>query len=123
MARRTTRPGANGSTTALAVSLKHLVESVTERVWLRVRRDLISREEIRTLEREVRALARKVDLVRFRKAPSHVGRPRLDRKCKIASCGLPHVAQGFCSKHYQSWRRKQMSAGKLQPRPRKSARA
>ena len=122
MARTTTRPSANGSAGALASSLRHLVESVTERVWVRMRKDLISRAEIRSLEREVRALARKVETVRLSSDRSRVGRPRLDRKCRVAGCGLPHVAQGFCSKHYQAWRRRTMNAvAPAAHQPRRSA--
>lgn len=109
MSRGSTRPGMNGSGGALASSLRHLVESVTERVWSHMRKDLISRAEIRALEREVRALARKVDTVRLHSDKNRVGRPRLDRKCRVGGCGLPHVAQGFCSKHYQAWRRRTMN--------------
>ena len=122
MARTTTRQGAGGSTSALASSLRRLIESVTERVWIRVRKDLISRAEIRALEREVRALARKVETARFRSDRSRVGRPRLDRKCKVPGCGFPHVAQGFCSKHYQAWRRRKMNGAAASPPRRIAAR-
>ncbi len=120
MTRTSTRQSATGSGGALASSLRRLVESVTERVWVRVRKDLISRAEIRSLEREVRALARKVDTVRLRSDRNRVGRPRLDRKCRVSGCGLPHVAQGFCSKHYQAWRRRSMNGSASAP-PRRSA--
>lgn len=120
MSRARARQSPNGSGGALASSLRLLVESVTERVWLRMRKDLVSRAEIRSLEREVRALSRKVDTVRLRSDKNRVGRPRLDRKCRVSGCGLPHVAQGFCSKHYQAWRRRTMN-GSASIQPRRSA--
>jgi hypothetical protein len=92
----------------LTVALRALVDGVADRLLQRVQKGLPTREQVRDLEKEIRGLERKLDSVRLRAAPSRVGRPRLDRKCKVAGCGLPHVAQGFCSKHYQAWRRRKM---------------
>jgi hypothetical protein len=101
---------ARGNSPQLTVSLRALVDGVAERLLQRVQKGLPTREQLRALEKEVRLLGRKLDAVRLRSTPSRVGRPRLDRKCKIGGCGLPHVAQGFCSKHYQAWRRGKMRA-------------
>lgn len=97
-------------TVTLTDTLKGLVESVADHVLLRVRRELPNREQIRALEMHLRRLTKRVEAKGLRGTGRKVGRPRLNRKCKVAGCGLPHVAQGFCSKHYQSWRRRKRSA-------------
>lgn len=107
MARKSARRG-GGRPGSIVSSLKGLVESVAERVLTRVQKDLPGRDQLRALERQVRGLARRVDSRIGRVGVRRVGRPRLNRKCKVAGCGLPHVAQGYCSKHYQAWRRRNM---------------
>lgn len=105
MARRKTDRHSERSAT-ITDSLKGFVEAVVERVLVRVRKELPGRDRIRALETHLRRLTKRVE-ARSRPGSRKVGRPRLNRKCKVAGCGLPHVAHGFCSKHYQSWRRRQ----------------
>ncbi len=102
--------GGRRSREGVASTLRDLVESVAARVVARVQRDLPDREQIRLLERQLRRLERRLESADVRSVGGRVGRPRLDRKCKMPTCGLPHVAQGFCSKHYQAWRRRTMRA-------------
>lgn len=98
--------------TDLRTAVKGLVEGIAERVELRAATHRPTREQVRLLERRIQALERKVATLRSRTKPARVGRPPLHRKCKLASCGLAHVAHGFCSKHYQAWRRKQIRASR-----------
>ncbi len=107
MARRERR-GAAGRGMGVTASLKGLVEAIAERVVERASRQLPGREQLRHVERELRRLARRVESGSGRPGARRVGRPRSNRKCKVNGCGLPHVAQGFCSKHYQAWRRRKL---------------
>lgn len=87
--------------------VKDLVAAITETVLERILTQLPGKEEIKEIERNVRELSRRVDAMAKRKESRRVGRPRSNRKCEVAGCNLPHVAQGFCSRHYQAWRRQQ----------------
>ncbi len=109
--RQKRRTRARGRSVPIAESLKGLVEAVVDRVLARVQRELPDRDQIRTLEKDLHRLTKRVEARGLRGGGRRVGRPRLDRKCKVAGCGLPHVAQGFCSKHYQAWRRRKIRAG------------
>ena len=105
MARAAGRSGGR----AVAASLKSLIESIAERVADRMGRNVAGREEIRALERQVRDLARRVNARSGKASARRPGRPPSNRVCKVKGCGLKHVAQGYCSKHYQGWRRKQQA--------------
>jgi hypothetical protein len=100
------KKSAGGGIRRVNAPVKNLVEAITETVLERIMSQLPTREEIRDLERMVRELSRKVDALSKRKGARKVGRPRSNRKCEVAGCDLPHVAQGYCSRHYQAWRRK-----------------
>lgn len=101
------KKAAGGGIRRVNAPVKDLVGAITDTVLERILSQLPSREEIRDLERVVRELSRRVDGLSAKKGARKVGRPRSNRKCEVAGCGLPHVAQGYCSRHYQAWRRKQ----------------
>jgi hypothetical protein len=103
------RHGGSRSAT-IGVALKDLIEAVADKVFERVERRLPAREHLKEIERQIARLSRRIEASDGRVRVRRVGRPRSDRKCKVAGCELPHVAQGFCSKHYQAWRRKSMRA-------------
>jgi hypothetical protein len=92
----------------MSASLRGLVEAITERVLARVEKKAPDREELRAVKRDLRNLQRRLEAATGRVVARRPGRPRSDRKCKARACGRPHVAQGFCSKHYQAWRRKRL---------------
>ena len=98
---------AKGGIRKVNAPVKDLVSAITETVFERILTQLPGKEEIRELERNLRELSRRVDALSKRKESKRVGRPRSNRKCEVAGCNLPHVAQGFCSRHYQAWRRQQ----------------
>jgi hypothetical protein len=104
--------GGRGSerSASIGTALKALVEAVAVRLLEQAERRLPSREQVRRLERQVARLGRRIEAGRGRVGVRRVGRPRTDRKCKMSGCELPHVAQGYCSKHYQAWRRKKLTA-------------
>jgi len=105
MARMRPREATLAASSEIPCSLRDLVEAVVERVVARVQRKLPGLEQIRELESRVRRLGRRVESGGFRVGASRAGRPPLYRECTIEGCGLPHTARGFCSKHYQVWRR------------------
>jgi hypothetical protein len=94
--------------TSLGVALKLLVDGIASKVVDRVRRQMPEREQLRRIEKELARLSHRVGQGRATLAARRVGRPRADRRCKMRGCGLPHVAHGLCSKHYQAWRRKRL---------------
>jgi hypothetical protein len=98
---------AKGGIRKVNAPVKDLVSAITETVLERILGQLPSREDIKELERNLRELSRRVEALSRRKEARRVGRPRSDRKCEVAGCNLPHVAQGYCSRHYQAWRRQQ----------------
>ena len=125
------------STAGVTASLRGLIEHIAEQVVARVERRLPGRDELRSVERQMRELSRRVEArgAGQRRGP---GRPRSNRTCEARGCDLPHVAHGFCSKHYQAWRRKSLQqqagagtakrarrrgrkAGRRPGRPRKAA--
>lgn len=95
---------------AVTASLRNLIESIATRVADRMSKTIAGRDEIRSLERQVKDLARRVDARGARTGARRPGRPPSNKVCKVRGCGLKHVAQGYCSKHYQAWRRKAMAA-------------
>ena len=110
MARRGTGGRGTGRKASIGTALKALVEAVAARVLERAERRLPSREQVNRLERQVARLSRRIESRGGRLGARRVGRPHTDRKCKMPGCGLQHVAQGFCSKHYQAWRRRRLRA-------------
>ena len=86
------------------------VDSVARSVADKVKEDLPTREEFRELKKAVRELQRKLRSGSGAPGSRRAGRPRSDRKCEVAGCNRPHVAQGFCSRHYQAKRREDQSA-------------
>jgi hypothetical protein len=110
MARRGVGGRGSGRSASIGTALKALVEAVAARVLERAERRLPSRQQVTRLERQVARLSRRIETGGGRVVVRRVGRPRTDRKCKMTGCDLPHVAQGFCSKHYQAWRRKKLRA-------------
>jgi len=86
------------------------VDSVAQSVVDKVKEDLPTREEFRELKRTVRVLQRKLRSGSGAAGPRKAGRPRSNRKCEVAGCNRPHVAQGFCSRHYQAQRREAQSS-------------
>lgn len=109
-----------GGARRMNASLKGLVEAIADAVRESLESRFPSREELRDLERSVRELNRRVDALAVRPGVRRVGRPRSDRKCEMEGCNSPHVAQGFCSKHYQAWRRKNL-AGEAEAAARKAS--
>ncbi len=95
---------------SVASSIRGLLDVVADRVVYRVQRSVAARAQVRDLERQVRVLSRRVEAGLARIGPRRVGRPRSNRRCKVKRCGLPHVAHGFCSRHYQAWRRRMLKA-------------
>jgi hypothetical protein len=87
--------------------MKGLVEAIAERVIARAEKRLPDRDQLKGLERQVRGLSRRIESS-VRRRRGRVGRPRSHRKCQVPGCGLPHVAQGYCSRHYQAARRKKL---------------
>lgn len=106
MASRTRRKV--GKTPGVAASLRQLVEAIAEGVVEKARRRLPERGQIRDLERQLTRLTKRITVSGGKVGIRRVGRPRADRQCNLPGCGLPHVAHGFCSKHYQSWRRRRL---------------
>ncbi|GEM_PF-5503542 len=104
MATRKKRSGKGGKR-QLNASTKSFVDAVADVVLERLTPKVPSREEFRELRKLLREVVRKS---RSRSAGSgrSVGRPRSNRKCEMAGCDRPHVAQGLCSRHYQAKRRK-----------------
>ena len=94
----------------LSAALRDVVEAIARKVLSEVQRRLPERQQLRQIERQVSRLSRRVGSVGSRPGARRVGRPRSNRRCKLPGCGLPHVAQGLCSKHYQSWRRRKLQA-------------
>jgi hypothetical protein len=86
--------------------MKSLVEAIAERVIASAERRLPDRDQLKDLQRQLRGLARRIESTSRRRG--RVGRPPSHRKCQVPGCGLPHVAQGYCSRHYQAWRRKRL---------------
>ena len=96
------------------------VDSVARSVADKVKEGVPTREEFRELKSAVRELQRKLrsgSSAGARKA----GRPRSNRKCEVAGCNLPHVAQGFCSRHYQA-RRRELQSSQIRKAAKKKAR-
>ncbi len=118
MARSSTNGRSRGG--GVAASLRGLIETIAERVAERMQKQLPGRDEMKSLERQIRDLTKRVEARGL--GPRRVGRPRSDRKCSLRGCGLPHVAQGFCSKHYQAWRRRNLAAAAKQATARRAPR-
>ena len=97
--------------TTLSAALRNLVEAVARKVMDEAKREIPEKHRVRRIERQLARLTRRFGSASRRPAVRGVGRPRSNRRCKIPACGLPHVAQGLCSKHYQAWRRKKIRAG------------
>ena len=104
MARRKTGGGRLGR--SVAGSVKSLVEAIAERVIASAERRLPNRDQLKDLQRQMRGLARRIES--SSRPRGRVGRPRSNRKCQVPGCGQPHVAQGYCSRHYQARRRKRI---------------
>ncbi len=94
----------------LSAALRQVVEAIARKVVSEVQRQIPERQQLRRVERHLDRLSRRVGSGHGRPGTRRVGRPRSNRRCKIPGCGLPHVAQGLCSKHYQAWRRKRLRA-------------
>ncbi len=94
----------------LSAALRDVVEAIARKVVSEVQRQLPERQQLRHVERQLNRLSRRVGRGHGMPGARRVGRPRSNRRCKIQGCGLPHVAQGLCSKHYQAWRRKRLRA-------------
>jgi hypothetical protein len=107
MARRGRR-GGRARVSGIANSFRGLVEAIADKVVTRVQKQLPGRDQLKGLERQVRSLTRRIETGASRSGVRRVGRPRSHRKCQVPGCGLPHVAQGFCSRHYQAWRRRKL---------------
>jgi hypothetical protein len=45
-------------------------------------------------------------------------RPRSTRLCAVDGCGQPHLARGWCSKHYAQWYEGGVTSGSAEERPR-----
>lgn len=105
---RRKRGGGRTGGGSVATSVKSLVEAIAERVIASAERRLPDRDQLKDLQRQMRGLARRIES--SSRGRGRVGRPRTNRKCQVARCGLPHVAQGYCSRHYQAWRRKRLQA-------------
>lgn len=103
----------------ITAGLKSLVTAVAEQVVGRIQMGLPGREEFRALRKQIRSLERKIGRGRTGRGP---GRPPSNRLCQIKGCGLPHTAHGFCSKHYQAWRRGKLKHAGAPVGPKKSAR-
>ena len=95
---------------SLSAALRQVVEAIARKVVSEVQRQLPDRRQLRQVERQLNRLSRRVGTVAGRPGARRVGRPRSNRRCKAPGCGLSHVAQGLCSKHYQAWRRKKLRA-------------
>ena len=117
----TGRHVAKGGTRKVNAAARGFVDSVAQLVADKVKEELPTREEFRELKRAVRELQRKLrsgtGVAGLRKA----GRPRSNRKCEVAGCNRPHVAQGYCSRHYQA-RRREQQAGQVRKTANKKAR-
>ncbi|MBD3866823.1 MAG: hypothetical protein IFK94_01755 [Acidobacteria bacterium] len=110
---------AKGGARKVNAAAQGFVDSVARSVADKVKEDLPTREEFRELKKAVRELQRKLRSGSgsgTRKA----GRPRSNRKCEVAGCNLSHVAQGFCSRHYQARRREEMAAAASKPARKKA---
>ncbi len=94
----------------LSAALRQVVEAIARKVVSEVQRQIPERQQLRRVERQLSRLTRRAASVGGRAGARRVGRPRTNRRCKVQGCGLPHVAQGLCSKHYQAWRRKRLRA-------------
>ncbi len=94
----------------LSAALRQVVEAIARKVVSEVQRQIPERQQLRRVERHLSRLSRRVAQARGASGARRVGRPRSNRRCKIPGCGLPHVAQGLCSRHYQAWRRKRLRA-------------
>jgi hypothetical protein len=92
----------------LNAALKSLVEAIASRVVDRVQQQIPEKAQMRRVERQLARLVHRAERGAGAPGARRVGRPRSDRRCKMRGCGLSHVAQGFCSKHYQAWRRKNL---------------
>ena len=99
-------------TVSLSGSLKGLIEAIAEQVVQRLHSELPTRDDVKSLERHLRTLSRQVRTGARKAARGRVGRPPTDRRCKLNACNQPHVARGYCSMHYQAWRRRKMARQK-----------
>ena len=97
---------------SLSGSLKGLIEAIADQVVERLQSDLPTRQDVKSIERHLRTLSRQVRTGARKAARGRVGRPPTDRRCKLNSCNQPHVARGYCSMHYQAWRRRKMARQK-----------
>ncbi len=104
MAKRSTKRGPRKrNPTRTAVSA--LVEAVSEQVMQHVRKELPSKDAFNELRRDVRRIGTRLE--RASAGRPRRGRPPSNRKCTVRGCSEKHVAHGYCSKHYQQWRRQQ----------------
>ncbi len=106
----TRRQVAKGGVRQVNAAARVFVDSVARSVAEMVKEELPSREEFRELKKAVREMQRKLRSGGGASGPRKAGRPRSNRKCEVAACSRPHVAQGFCSRHYQAHRREMQAA-------------
>ena len=84
-----------------------LVEAVSTQVLGQLRKEVPSRDDVRELRRDVQRIVSRLERVSADRPRR--GRPPSNRKCAVKGCDEKHVAHGYCSKHYQQWRRKQQA--------------
>jgi len=101
---------AKGGVRKVNAAARGFVDSVAQSVAEKVREEMPTREEFRELKKAVRELERKLRSGTGTGGRRKAGRPRSNRKCEVAGCSRPHVAQGFCSRHYQAQRREDQSS-------------
>ena len=101
----TRKQAARGGVRKVNAAARGFVDSVAQSVAEKIKEELPTREEFRDLKKAVRELQRKLQSGSGTAGPRKAGRPRSDRKCEVAGCNRPHVAQGYCSRHYQARRR------------------
>jgi hypothetical protein len=102
------RRGKSSHARRVSDALRLLVDGIASKVADEVGRRFPEKERLRRIERQLARISRRLGSRNVALSVRRVGRPRSDRRCKVGGCGLPHVAHGFCSKHYQSWRRKRL---------------
>jgi hypothetical protein len=101
------RRGSGGGKRQLNASTNTFVDAVADVILERLRSEVPSQDEFRELRKTVQELLRKSRSRTGGGSGRGVGRPRSDRKCGIDGCSRPHVAQGYCSRHYQAQRREE----------------
>lgn len=106
MASRSKKKTTRGPRPTRAV-MSALVEAVSTQVLDRIKKEVPSRDAVRELRRDVQRIVTRLERVSADRPRR--GRPPSNRKCTVKGCNEKHVAHGFCSKHYQHWRRAQQA--------------